>query len=355
MAWSGLQATTIDDYVHKEITTTVMRKKLFLRNLQERGRITYDGEGKNHTWPVRFKRTGLTPIADGDTNTFSQIDKRKLATMPYRAYTAAQSLNKFNKVANKGEAALVKIWANIVDELIDDIRYFFNQKLIQIDGNAAGFSKEVHGYESLFNKGSASGNNKTYLPNGTYATIPQTLGTYGGSVTGGTWPEGTVDPQYDFWSPLILSATGSGWASATKTFAANSIEQMRYLIVNTERNGDTIDCILMAKDFYQSHLLNLDSKERSTISKGTSPKGESGFGFGSGVNQEGVDIIWDTDVAPSVAYGVNFSELELKSWQSQLFMSTLDNDVETNSDRVLLDFYGNLICESPRTQSKILN
>lgn len=356
MPWSGLQSTTIDDYVHKEITSTVMRKKLFLRALQDRGRITYDGEGKNYTWPVRYKRTGLTPVADGDTNTFSQVDKRKLPTMPYRGYTAAQSLNKFNKVANKGEAALVKIWANIVDELIDDIRYFFNQKLIQIDGNAAGFTKEIHGLDSLFNKGSGSSNNKTYLSNGTYAGLAQTLGNYGGGITpsSSVWPEGSIDPQYDFWTPLILTATGTGWASSTHTFAANSIEIVRYMIVNTERNGETVDAVFLAKDYYQSHLLNLDSKERSTITKGTAPKGESGFGWVT-VNQDGTDIIWDTDVAPSTGYGINFDELELKSWQDQLFMSTLDNDIETNSDRVLLDFYGNLICESPRCQSKVLN
>lgn len=352
--WSGLLATTIDDYVRKEVLTTVMRKKIFLKALQDRGRITYDGNGQNHTWPVRYKRTGLTPVADGDTNTFSQIDKRKQAKLPLRGYTATQAINKFNKVQNQGMAALVRLWSDIVKELLDDVRYGFNQKLIQIDGNAAGYTKEIHGLESMFNNtGSDSSNNKTLVANGTYAGISQTLGTYGGSVTGGTWPEGTVSNQYDFWSPLIVDSGGSGFGASTHTFAANSIEILRYVILNTERNGEMVDLLLLAKDYYNSHLLNLDSKETAYITKGSQPGGDTGFGFGPTVHQDNVPIMWETDVLPSTGYGINFDSLELKSWQPQLFMSKLDEDIETNSDRALLDFYGNLICESPRLNSKI--
>ena len=93
MAWVGLAATTINDYVRRETLATVMRKKIFLKALQDAGRISYDGCGPNHTWPFRFRRTQLNPVSDGDTNTFSQINKRKQANIPVRGYTAAQSLN----------------------------------------------------------------------------------------------------------------------------------------------------------------------------------------------------------------------------------------------------------------------
>jgi hypothetical protein len=79
------------------------------------------------------------------------------------------------------------------------------------------------------------------------------------------------------------------------------------------------------------------------------------FGFGSETWQEGVRVTWDYDMPASTGYFICWDELELKSWQGQLLVANTDWDIETMTDRVLLLFAGNLICELPRCQSKILN
>lgn len=357
MAWSGLFATTINDYVRKEIVGTVMRKKLFLKGLQDNGRISYDGMGTAYTWPFRFRRNQLTPLADGDTNTFTQINKRKQASIPMRALVVTQALNIFNKLQNQGESALVKLWSNIVKELLDDARFQFNAKLLNIDGNSASTNTDIHGMASLFNNsGVNTANNRTYATNGTYAGVSQTLGVFGGSNTGGTWPDGQADPQYDAWTTMVISSTASGWNSATKTFAANSVEILRYGIVNTERDGYTPDIVILSKNYFQQHLLNLDSKERGTVVKGSGDtKVATGFGFGAETFQEGVRVTWDYDMPASTGYFVCWDELELKSWQQQLLVANTDWDIETMTDRVLLLFAGNLIAELPRCQSKVMD
>ncbi len=240
----------------------------------------------------------------------------------------------------------------MVKELLDDIRDQFCEQLVQVDGNAAGSTNRIHGLESLF---SASNNASSLVGtnNDTYAGISTTRGTYGGSWNG-TWPDGYGDTQYDFWSPLVVnynSTFATGWTATDKTWSNTCIEALRFAIINTQRNSDDLDMFLLEKNLYRQALDRIDDNEKLIVNRNQDP-GMTKLGF-KGINVDGVDIYWEVGLGSGVGYGLCLDELELASWQPQLFVSLSDFNLEKVSDQVAIDFYGNLRIKSPRSLCKL--
>lgn len=345
---------TINKYI-REVTKAIMRKRVLLAMLQSRGRISLNQSGKLIDWKVKHKRTALVPFDDGDAIVFSRQNKYKTAQLPMRAYVVSQSMSKADKLMNSGKEAIVKKYSEMVKELLEDIRDGFCEQLVQVDGNASGSTNRIHGLESMF---SASNNASALVGtnNDTYAGLSTARGTYGGSWTG-TWPDGYGDSQYDFWSPLVvnynstLAAASGGWSATTKSWSNTCIEALRFAIINTQRNSDDLDLFLLEKNLYRLALDRIDDNERLVVNRNQDP-GMTKLGF-KGINVDGVDIYWEQGLTSGVGYGLCIDELELMSWQNQLFVSLSDFNLEKVSDQVAVDFYGNLRCKSPRTQCKL--
>lgn len=345
---------TINKYI-RGATAAIARKRLLLAMLQSKGRITNGMTGKAVEWKVKYKRSPMTPFTDGDTISFVRQDKHKTARMYMRSYNVSQSINKSDKLMNSGKEAIVKLWDGAVNELIDDIRDQFCEHLIQIDGYAAGSTTKINGLESAYgataNPASLVGTN-----NDTYAEVGTTRGLAGGAWTG-TWPDGYGDSHYDFWSPLVvnytspLAAASGGWSSSTKTWANTCVEAIRFLILNTQRNGEDVDFVLLDKALYNTFINVAQQNERLVVNR-NQDSALTKLGF-RGINLDGCDIFWEVGVPSNVGYGLCMDQLELMSWQDQLFKSSTDFNLESVSDRVVIDFYGNLRMKSPRCFSKL--
>ena len=346
---------TINRYI-REVTKAIMRKRVLLAMLQSKGRVTNNLSGKLVDWKVKYKRSPMSPFTDGDSIVFTRQEKHKTAQLPMRSYVVSQSMNKSDKLMNAGKEAIVKKYSDMVKEILDDIRDQFSEQLIQVDGNAAGNTDRIHGLESVF---SATNNASALVGtnNDTYAGLATTRGTYGGSWTG-TWPDGYGDSQYDFWTPLVvnynstLAAASGGWSPTTKTWAQTCIEALRFAIINTQRNSTDLDFFLLEKNLYRQALDKIDDTERLLVQR-NQDVGMTKLGF-RGINVDGVDIYWEVGLTSGVGYGLCMDELELMSWQSQLFASNSDFNLETVSDRVAVDFYGNLKMTSPRSLCKLV-
>lgn len=345
---------TINKYI-REVTKAIMRKRVLLAMLQSRGRVTLNQTGKLIDWKVKHKRSVMTPFDDGDSITFSRVNKHKTAQLPMRAYVVSESISKADKLMNSGKEAIVKKYSDMVKSLLDDIRDQFCEQIVQVDGNAAGNTNRIHGLESMFSA-SASPTSLVGTNNDTYAGLSTARGTYGGSWTG-AWPDGYGDTQYDFWTPLVvnytspLAAASGGWSATTKSWSNTCIEALRYAIINTQRNSDDLDLFLLEKNLYRLALDRIDDNERLVVTRNQDP-GMTKLGF-KGINVDGVDIYWEVGIGSGLGYGLCLDELELMSWQNQLFVSLSDFSLERVSDQVAIDFYGNLRCKSPRTQCKL--
>ncbi len=345
---------TINKYIRKE-TVAIMRKRILLAMLQSKGRVTNNVSGKLIDWKVKYKRSPMSPFSDGDSIVFTKQNKHKTAQLDMRAYTVEQSMNKGDKLMNSGNEAIIKKYSAMVKDGLEDIRDQFAEQLIQVDGNSAGNTDRIHGLESVF---SATNNASSLVGtnNDTYAGLSTARGTYGGSWTG-LWPDGYGDSQYDFWTPLVtnynsvLAATSGGWSPTTKNWQNTCVEALRFSIINTQRNADDLDLFLLEKNLYRQFLDKADDSERLVVER-NQDVGMTKLGF-RGVNVDGVDIYWEVGVPSGVGYGLCLDEMELMSWQDQLFKSSTDFNLETVSDRVLIDFYGNLKLTSPRAFCKL--
>jgi hypothetical protein len=103
--------------------------------------------------------------------------------------------------------------------LMADIEEAFGDELY-VDGNASGNEGRIHGFESWLGNSGAATNGYVATPSDTYAGLSTTLGNYGGTWStpprNTNWPDGKGDPEYDFWSPLLVDYTDTAWKAAPR-------------------------------------------------------------------------------------------------------------------------------------------
>jgi len=344
--------STISKYLRKEEVNVLRRRKLTTA-LKARGRIVYNDSGTDLVWRVRYKRAPLVPYGIGQTNTFSQRNKRKTATLPWRSYIVTDSMTKGERLQNRGQEAIVKIYANIVKELVEDIADHFAEELY-VDGNAAGNEQKIHGLESFFGTSGPASTGYIGTPSDTYAGHSTALGSAGGSWTG-NWPDGYGDAQYDWWSPLIVDYTDASWTASTDTWANNAEEAMRFGIINCARNDSQVDMVLLEKNLYRQFLDALSDRQRFNIDRRDTEDPNYSLGFSDYVMFDGVRVTWEHGLPSGVGYGISLDAMDLRSLQSQLFdNNNEDFDIASMSHRFAVDFYGNLRC-NPRAFFKLVS
>ncbi len=365
--WTRVVNTTLRKYVRGE-EINVLRNRKFTAMLRQRGRLKMNASGEQYDWKIRYKRAPLFGFADSDTLTFSRRNKWKTANLPWRGYAVTDSMTKKERLMNKGTEAIIKLYSRVSSTLMEDIEDQFADE-VYIDGNASGNSKRIHGAES-WNAGtqtvnitstssalrSANAADKVVGPADTYAGLSTTLGNYGGTWSG-SWPSGTGDAHFDFWSPLIVNYTSTSFGGSD-TWATQGDEAMRFLIIGSQKNKSKrgmMDLIVLESAMYNDALNLIDSKERFISRQGRNEGSLAKLGFTDTFNFDGVDVTWEYGMPSDTGYGWNMDALQLCSLQGQLFVPEgPDFDIASQSYRFSIDMYGNLEC-NPRCQGKLIN
>lgn len=358
--WSRIVNTTIHEYI-REVEANILRNRKLLALMKERGRITFDHAGDLMDWKVQYKRAPMQGYADSDTLTFSRRDRWKTAQLQWRGYAATDSMTKLEKLKNKNVEAIIKIYDSITKNLLDDLEDQFGDEFY-IDGNAAGNSKRIHGIESFMGQtGTAQPNGFVGVTNSSYGGLTCGLGDYGGnwSLNGSsqtTWPVGTGDAHYDYWSPLIVDYTNTSWAAATKTWPNTCREALRFGIVHSKKNKSMkglLDLVLLDSELYRQFQEKVDVNERLTVTGGNKKNSLYSLGYGDVINYEGAEVTYEYGVLPNTGYGWNLDYAELCSLQSQMFIPEgPDFDIASQSWRFSIDFFGNLKFGSVRYFTK---
>lgn len=357
--WSRVVNTVTNEFYRTE-EVNVLRRRILTDELRKRGRITFGHSGQQMDWKIRYKQIAMTGYADMDTLTFSRKDEWKTAQLPWRGYAITDAVSKKERLMNRGTEAIIKYYDTTAKRLMQDMGSQFGEQFF-VDGNAAGYTKGIHGVESfLGNSGAIGSGGYVGSPNSTYGGLVCTLGNYGGSwtpPTGKQWPEGAGDATqtYDFWAPVIVDYTVATWASSTKTWPNTCLEALRFGIMESQRNKNRIgqmDWILMGSDLYRPVKDKLATEERIIVERGTEQSSEIAVGYNDRIKYDGANITWEYGVPGAVAYGFNFEEMELASLQDQLFSAVGPAfDEATLTYRFACDFFGNLRC-NPRAMAK---
>lgn len=351
--WTRVVNTTIRKYL-REQEINVMRNRKLTALLREKGRIIYNDSGESLDWKVRYKRAPLRGYSDAETLTFPRRNRWKTATLPWRGYASTDSMTKKERLMNKSTEAIVKIYSETGKLLMEDVEDAFGDEFY-IDGNASGNTNRIHGIESFMGTNgtvhittgaqqSANAADKNGYPTDTYAGLLTTLGNYGGTWTG-SWPTGTGQAHFDFWSPNIVCYNSTAFSGAADTFAAQGDEAIRYGIIKSQKNKSKrgqLDMILLDSTLYEQLLQLMDSKERFVSRPGRNEGSLAKLGFSDVLNYDGVEVTWEYGLPSLVGYGFNVDEMELRSLQGQLFVAEgPDFDIASQSWRFSVDFYGN--------------
>jgi hypothetical protein len=352
--WSRIVNTTIANYIKGE-EVNILRNRKITAMLKSRGRITMNWSGDHMDWKIRYRRAPMQGYADTDTLTFPRRDRWKTATLPWRGYAITDSMTKGEKLKNRSVQAIINIYDQIARSILEDMEEAFGDEFY-IDGNAAGNQKRIHGIESMFSSVTQSAGNFVGLPGNTFAGLSCALGAYGGSWTTGTWPSGKGDAHYDFWSPLIVDYTNSGWTAQTKTWANTCIEALRFAFLKSQKNKTTkgkLDVCFLESELYRGFLGQLDARQRLLIQSNESNSTLIKLGFTDVQNFDGVDVTYEYGTPNAVGYGMNVDQMELRSMQGQMFVPEgPDYDIAGKSWRFSVDFFGNCVW-NPRYQLKL--
>jgi hypothetical protein len=346
--WQRIANSTIHDYLRKEMVN-ILRSRKLLAMLDARGRITFNHTGDLMDWKIRYKRAGMRTFTEMDVLTFQRVNRRKTAQLDYRGYAATDMITKFERLKNKGKSAIIKVYENMGKELTEDIKENFADEA-WVDGNATGNTGRLHGIESFLAGDSASTFPYVDAPNDSYAGLTTSLGNYGGAWSG-TWPNGKGDPEYDFWTPLIVDVTDSSWTETTDTWADDCVQCVSFAVTHGARakqEEGQVDMCLFQRESYRLLKEKLRTKERLVIDSGDT-LGLYQLGFKDVVNIDGVDCSTEwglpaTDGAANVVhgYGVNLKSVELCCMQEELFdLETPDFDIAQQAERMAITFFGN--------------
>jgi hypothetical protein len=357
--WARTIGTTLAEHI-REVEPAWMRNFQIIAMLESMGRIKYNCSGRGFDWPVQHKRHNIEGNTGETPRSFARTNLWQTAMLEYRGYQATDAIYEKELMENRGPEAVVKVGDNMSDRLEQSMKQALATEPY-IDGNATGNTQLWHGIESFMGATqtvnvstgvarTANAGDRVAYPDDSYAGLTTELGDYGGEQESGVvWPDGVADPEYDFWSPLLVNYTSTALSGSADTWASQGDEAMRYGIIHGQRNtavDGQISNIILSRDLYFSFIHAQSTKERILV---TAETGLRALGFKNTVQFDGVEVSWETGVPAAVGYGINFSNVELRCMYGQMLVTEGPfYDEDAQSYKYAIKTLSNFKWKSPR-------
>jgi hypothetical protein len=364
--WARTIGTTLVTHLKEEELTTFRKFKVFAA-LEANGKVAMNQGGRGFDWQVRFKNQPVTSNNGESPRVFARHNLWQRANLPYRGYTVTDMVTKREMLENRGAQALIDIAGKMASRLQESMEQHLSRE-VYIDGNLAGNENRWHGLETIFgydgtvnvatgakrgsgvSPGSGSAPDPFAFPSDEYAGLRTDLGYLAGSqLATGSWPYVQVDPEYDYYSPIVCNYTSTYFGGATATWKAQCLEAIREAINHAKRNDtreNQIDMILLDRKLYIDFLARLDSRERAIVSKSN---GLRSYGFGDVVEIDGIEVSTEYGVPAGTGYGLSIGNMEMKCMEAQLMVpeGPYYNE-ELQAHRYAVSVLANLKMKSPR-------
>jgi hypothetical protein len=361
--WARSIATTIVNHLREEEIAS-LRKFKFFAALEGGGRIRTNMSGRGFDWEIQYRNHNPSGNNGETPRNFARENLWKKLELEYRGAQVTDAIYKREMLENRNAQALVNVAGKMASRLLTSMEQYLAKEWV-VDGYAAGNELRFHGVESFMgstntinvttgatDRGSVNAADPFYYPNDTYAGLSTVLGAYGGSQKTGSWPNGEADPEFDFYSPVIVNAVSSYFG--TTAWKDNCVKAVREAIHQTRRNDtkeDQVDMVLLDRRLFIDFLNTLDSKERVIVSR---QNGLRSYGFTDVFELDGVEIGSEVSVPTGTGYGLATGNIELLCMENQLMVSEGPfYDEITQQYRYVVSTLGNLKFKSPRNFFKI--
>jgi hypothetical protein len=361
--WSRVVNTTISDYVKGE-EVNILRNRKLLALLKSRGRITFNhaGDRRHQAGPVqagpddRVRGRGHAHLQPAGPVEDGQLD--------WRGYSVTDAMTKKERLMNKSTSRS-STSTPTSGRRSPTTSTTSSARSSTSTGTRPATPSGSTAIESFFGAGSVCMTNGYVVhPSDTYANLRPDLGYYGGAwaTSGGnvTWPTGTGDAHYDFWSPLLVSLH----QRLVRGLDGHLGEQLRGGPAvrphqgkkNKTKTGMTRLHLARRRDVPavpRGHRRR--SRRSSSTREGRErPAGSSRLGFTDVTYFDGCEVTYEYGMPSGVGYGLNVDQMELMSLQGQLFVVEgpgvrPPDQVLEDVDRLLRQHVGN-----PRYQFKLL-
>ena len=361
--WARSIATTIVNHLREEEVASLRKYKVFAA-IEGQGNVRTNVSGRGFDWEIQYRNQQPSGNNGETPRSFARQNLWKRAELDFRGYQVSDAIYRKEMLENRGTQALVAVAGKMASRLLTSMEQHL-AKEVWTDGTAAGNELRYHGMESFMGAtqtlhvttGAAQTANAADpfgAPSDTYAGLSTALGAYGGSQTSGVWPNGTADPEFDFYSPVIVNYTSSYFGNTT--WAANCVKAVREAIHQTRRNDskeDQVDMAIIDRKMFIDFLNTLDAKERVIVSKAN---GLRSYGFTDVFELDGIEISQEVGVTTNAGYGLSIGNVELLCMAGQLLESEGPFYDETSQQyRYVVSTLGNLKFKSPRNFFKLVS
>lgn len=354
--WLSIVDASIPKFF-REQEINILRDRFLLAMMESKGRVTTGHTGTKFNWRVKYKRNTMTPYADGDVLSFARVNRHRQAELPNdRGYVAPESMGHIDTLQNAGMEAIVNLWSEKNADIVEDIRENFCDQLY-IDGYATGNGRKIMGVESFLGAAAVALAPGFVQPSDTYADNSTIPGNYGGNWSNGTYPVGSGDAQYDFWSPILVDFTSpvaGAYTSSTRTWPNTCTEALRRLITYTRRQKSKqgmLDLLMLEMELFRQYKDSLESFKQIPVLQGEALAMRN-MGFDA-ISFDGATIGTEFGMPTNTGYGFNTMKMELCSMNKEIFrtIGPVYNE-ETDSYRWSVSFVGNMKC-NPRFMGKL--
>ena len=371
--WSRVIATTIVNHLREEEVATFRKFKVFAL-LESSGNVIMNQSGRGFDWNVRFRSAPVSGNTGDTPRTFSRINMWKRAELPWRGFTTTDAIYRREMLENRGQQALVDVAGKMAERLKESLEQHLSYQPYR-DGSVNGAENDFHGlesflsYEGTISEASGAGpadkrtssnlGDRYGYTNDNYAGLSTQLGYYGGGrigATTGVWPNVPVDPEFDFYSPLVINTNATsfnsthGTATPKGNWKLNCVQAIREGIHGCKRNDtkeSQIDLVVIDRQMYIQFLNEYSQKERIVVSK---EGGLKSLGFSDVVTLDGVEVTSEYAVPPGKGYGLSVGNMELRCLENQLMVAEGPFfSEETQSYRYACSTLGNFKFKSPRS------
>ena len=366
--WSRVIGTTIVNHLREEELTTFRKFKIFAM-LESSGNVIMNQSGRGFDWNVRYRNAPVSGNTGDTPRTFSRVNMWKRAELPWRGFTTTDAIYRREMLENRGQQALVDVASKMAERLKESLEQHLSYQPYR-DGSLPSNENDFHGLESFLgytgtvdesssdvsaSRTAANTADRFGYPTGNYAGLSTQLGYYGGgrvnSATG-TWPDVPVDPELDFYSPVIINYNATSFNDETTpvgNWTKNCVQAIREGIHQCKRNDTKeaqIDLVCIDRSLYIKFLNQYNDQERIVVSK---ENGLKAMGFSDVVTLDGVEVTSEYACPAGRGYGLSIGNVELRCLENQLMVAEGPfYSEETQSYRYACSTLGNMRFKSPR-------
>lgn len=352
---AALSAAQFEWFYRKFLREVLYPRHILMASLKTKGRMKMNKGDYLIRWKPQYKRSTITAgPANPASRTFPQRNFWKEATLPWREYHAGFSMEKFEKLANKGPG---KYFDLLQERTQTEVESFAEDMALRCyyDGNATATDQDLHGLESWTGHTGECLTGVPFAdPEDTFAGLSTALANYGGSwsaPTGKSWPVGSsTTPQYYFWSPKILDYNNSdvGWTG--DTWKENWQECLNYGESFLQvLHGVRPDLWLLNADLLRQCKDSLKDLQTLEVTQ-NSPLTKLGHRT---LSYNGIEMDTEFGVPNDEGYGLYFGDIEFWSMQKDLIAREKDYDITTATDMFAFDSYCQMVTWTPARQIKL--